>query len=380
MTMNGTGTELKGKIVVACDSFKGSLDAVAVCQAVEEGLRKAPGDDIEVIIAPMADGGEGTARTLTAAIGGKMVRTATTDATGRPIEAEYGLLGDGRAVIELAAASGLPLISARERNPELTSTFGTGLLIRHAIESGCHEILLCIGGSATNDAAMGLLDALGTEFTDKRGNKLSPCGKNLGKIHSVRVSDMLRGVLVTVACDVTNPFYGPNGAACVFAPQKGAEAAMVKRLDLGMKNFANLMRDICGMDVQQIAGSGAAGGAGGTLAALAGARLIPGAMMVAEAIGLEKALQGASLAITGEGCIDSQTLRGKAPMAVLELATKCGVSTIAIAGRVTDRQALTDAGFAKLIEVTPRDADLSEAMKPATTRRNIINSLAQLFL
>ena len=362
----------QGPIVVACDSFKGSLNAHDVCEAVRHGIVMATGSRREVICLPMADGGEGTAEILTKALKGTIVTVDTLDPLLRPIKASYGLLPDKVAVIELAAASGLPLLENSMRNPEKTSTFGTGLLIKDALQRGCRKIPLCLGGSATNDAATGLLAALGVIFKDSKGRVItSLCGATLGEINYMEIPEQLKNVEFTLACDVTNLFYGEKGATAVFAPQKGADAAMVRRLEKGMRSLASVIQKISGFNVQNMAGSGAAGGAAGSLAALLGAKIQPGAAMVAETLRLKEAMKSASLTITGEGKIDAQTIDGKAPMAVLHAAAENGVPVIAIAGRVEAREELLQAGFSELIEISDRSMELQEAMKPAVTKLNI---------
>lgn len=360
------------KIIIACDSFKGSLTADEVCAAVAEGVKSAlGGQSATVICLPMADGGEGTGRIITRALNGREIEIDTLDASGHPIKASYGVLPEGRAVIELAAASGLTLIEPHMRNPERCSTYGTGLMIKDAIERGCHDITLCLGGSATNDAATGLLDGLGVAMAGANGRRLTPNGGNLADIKEILIPEALKKVRFTLACDVTNPFYGPSGAAYVFAPQKGADSEMVERLDHGLRTFATLLHSISGIDPQSIAGSGAAGGVAGTMVALLGARILPGAKMVAGMLRLDEAMTHACLAITGEGRIDSQTLGGKAPMTVLEAGMAYGVQVMAVAGKVEDRPRLLKAGFSQVIETSPRSMALTEAMDPVTARENI---------
>lgn len=361
------------KITVAANSFKGSLSAREASEAAAEGLR-AVFPDAEVTVTPIGDGGEGTAEAVTAAGGGTMVSVATVDPLGRPIIASYGILPDHTAVIDLAAASGLTLLKADERNPMLTSTFGTGRLIVDAFGRGCGNIVLCIGGSATNDAATGLLSALGFDFLDAEGRRLRPCGAVLGEIASIIPSEAFKGTF-SVAADVTNPFYGPRGAARVYGPQKGAGAAMVERLDAGMRNFADVVERQTGIDVQDIPGSGAAGGTGGAMAALLGARLINGAEMVIKLENLKEKIEGAALVITGEGCIDSQTLSGKGPYAVMKVARSLDVPVLGIGGRIEDARQLLRAGFSALCQTTPENMPLERAMQPEVARENIISAI-----
>ena len=331
---------------------------------------------------PVADGGDGTAAVMTQALGGRMVTVATVDASGRPVEARYGLIAPYMAVIELASASGLGLIAPDERDPLRFSTFGTGLMIADAIGRGCRRIELCVGGSATNDAGTGILAALGFRFTDAAGNVLEPCGASLSAIEKIDSSaslPQLHDCTFTVACDVDNPFCGPHGAACVYAPQKGADEEAVRRLDDGMCRFARLLKECYGTDVLSRPGAGAAGGTAGTLVAVLGARLVPGARMVLGALGFDEAMRSADLVITGEGCMDAQTLHDKAPMAVMRQAVEAGVPVIGIGGRIDSSEALLRSGFSDLIEVSPREMSLCEAMRPEVARGNISGSVANYF-
>lgn len=358
------------KFVVATNSFKGSLSAREASEAAAEALRlKFP--DAEINVSPIGDGGEGTAEAVSAAGNGVTVSAETVDPLGRPITACYGILPDRTAVIDLAAASGLTLLKPSERNPMLTSTRGTGLMIADAVSRGCRNIILCIGGSATNDAATGLLSALGFRFLDADGNELKPCGASLADIATIIPCDAFKATL-TVAADVTNPFYGAEGAAAVYGPQKGADTDMVARLDEGMRNFAAAVGRLTGINLQEMPGSGAAGGTGGALATLLGARLTSGAEMVIKVEKLEEKIRGASLVVTGEGCMDSQTLCGKGPYAVMQLAGKHGVPVLGIAGRIENRAELLDAGFTALCQTTPGGMPLDRAIQPDVARSNLI--------
>lgn len=370
------------EIVVACDSFKGSLDAFQACEAVKSGVLEAQGRNVGVVSMPVADGGEGTAWVLVHALGGQLINVDTCDALGRSISATYGLLSDGVAVIELAEATGLTLIDDEDRNPELTSTFGTGVMIADALRRGCCKILLCIGGSATNDAAMGILSALGYRFLDSSGRELAPQGVNLGKVVDIDASGrlpQLDEVNFEVACDVTNPFYGPQGAAAVYGPQKGADAAMMRRLDAGLRNFARCLHRASGVDVRQMAGAGAAGGVGGGMKALLGATLRPGAELVLDAIGFERVLANASMVITGEGRMDSQTLSGKLCGRVLSHCMEVSVPVVGVCGSVADREKLLEAGFKTILPVTPQGMELAEAMRPDVARGNVMTAVRRFF-
>ena len=323
-------------ILIAPDSFKGTLSADAAARAIAVGLRRAmPG--VRFRLAPMADGGEGTVDAVIAATRGQWQRCRVRDPLGRIITARYGRVAGRtpRAVIEMAAASGLPLLRPRERNPLRTGTEGTGDLLRDALACGARRICMGIGGSATNDGGTGMARALGVRFLDLRGREL-PCGGGallgLVRIDNSGLDPRVRKTVIEVACDVTNPLCGPRGASAVYGPQKGATPAMVQRLDAGLRRLAEVVRRDLGADVADAPGAGAAGGLGFGLMAFCGARLRRGVEMVAEAVNLEKLIRGCDLVITGEGRMDSQTLNGKTPMGVARVAQKAGVPVIAICG------------------------------------------------
>lgn len=324
------------KILIATDSFKGCLSAAEASGAIAEGIRRVFPDCPGVRI-PVADGGEGFTEALLAARGGAWRTLTVSDPLGRPLEAGYGILPDGTAVIETAAASGLPLLAPEERNPLLTSTFGTGELVRDAIERGSRNVLVGLGGSATHDAGTGLLSALGFRFLDADGNDVVPGGGNLGRIATIDRSGVipgLDGTRFTAACDVQTRFCGPAGAAATFAPQKGADAAAVRRLEEGTAHFATLIRERTGINLQEVPGSGAAGGLGGALAALLGACLESGIDLVLDAAGFDAQLRDADLVITGEGRIDAQSAQGKAVWGVLRRSQRAGVPVVAVCGRL----------------------------------------------
>ncbi len=362
------------RITVAVDSFKGSLSSSEVAEAVAQGIRALlPDCDIRKV--SIADGGEGTAEALVESLGGEWIHLTVGDPLGRPIEARYGLIEEGRcAVVEMAVASGLPLLSPSERNPLRTSTIGTGALIADAIERGSRRFLVAIGGSATNDCGMGMLHALGYRFINAEGEVLPPCGEAL--LHIDRIDNSLAKKELgecefVVACDVTNPLYGPNGAAHVFAPQKGASPEMVEQLDLGLRNFARVVREFNGCEVDFVEGAGAAGGLGAGFVGVLGAKLQRGIDMVMETLHFEEVLRGSDLVITGEGCIDFQTVMGKAPSGVLHAASEQGIPAIAIGGGVSWCKELDESGFAAIVAATPEGMDLQEAMRPEVAKENV---------
>jgi len=327
------------KILIAPDSFKGSLTALEVARNIEKGILSVM-QEVEVIKVPMADGGEGTVQSLVDATNGEFIQKEVTGPRGDSVQAQFGILGDGkRAVIEMATASGLPLVSEDERNPKKTTTYGTGELIKAALDQGVEELIIGIGGSATNDAGVGMAQALGASFLDKEGTEVGFGGEELARIESIDLKGLdsrLQEVDIKVACDVTNPLYGPEGAAYVYAPQKGADPEMVQELDTNLRYFADVISQELGKQVQNIPGSGAAGGLGAGLVAFLGAELKKGIEIVLEANNFRDKLEGVDLVITGEGKLDRQTINGKTPIGVAKAAKKYNIPVIAIAGNVFD--------------------------------------------
>lgn len=372
------------KIIVASDSFKGSLSSLDVAEAAAKAIHEIE-LQCEVVKVDVADGGEGTMDALRRTLGGEKVSIEVADPLGRPIQASYVILEDGvTAVLEMAVASGLPLLAPAERNPLRTSTFGTGQLIADALKKGCRKFLVGIGGSATNDAGMGMLQALGVRFYDAAGAELQGRGESLEKVANIDMSGLCNGLKESefiVACDVEAPLYGPTGAAYVFAPQKGADPAMVERLDKGLKHFSEVAFNSLHTteDYAKSPGAGAAGGLGFGFIAFLNARLERGIEMVLDAIGFDQLIEGASLVITGEGRVDTQTLTGKTPYGVLKRAMKQGIPVVAIGGSVTlDQQAALDAGFAGVYAVTPAGMPLEIAMQPSVAAENICNTVRNI--
>ena len=354
------------RIVIAPDSFKHSLSAKEVCEAVRKGILSIPGN-WDVTMVPMADGGEGTVHALVDATGGKYYTQPVRDPMLRNIKAQFGILGDGKtAVIEMSAASGIELLKEDERNPWLTTSFGTGELIKAALDKGCTRIIVGIGGSATNDGGMGMAKALGIKFLDSKGESLGEGGGELGKLASIDISaadPRLQETEVIVACDVNNPLTGAQGASRVYGPQKGAGPNMVKELDQNLSILARLVKETLGKEIKNIPGSGAAGGLGAGLMAFTNARLQPGFDIVAKETRLGEKLQGCDLVITGEGKIDSQTQYGKTPMGVLKEAKKYNLPVIAIAGTLGEGYLdLYDLGFDAIFSIIDKPMSLDEAM------------------
>lgn len=354
------------KIVIAPDSFKESVSAELAARAIARGFHEVY-PDAECVCLPIADGGEGTVDALVAATGGRKVSVAATGPLGERVAAFYGVSGDGKtAVIEMAAASGLMLTPAARRNPLLATSYGTGELILHALDQGICHLILGIGGSATVDGGVGMVQALGGRFYRPDGKALPWGGGELATLSGVDLSALdarLRQCRIEVACDVDNPLVGPRGAAAVFGPQKGATAAMVAQLEQGLTQYAEVIRQSTGRDVRHVAGGGAAGGMGIACQVFLGAALKPGIEIVMAALGLEQALAEADLLITGEGRIDSQTLGGKALSGVARLARARGLPVIALAGVVEEgAEALHAQGIDAMFSILPRLSTLEVAL------------------
>ncbi len=361
------------KIVIAPDSFKESLSALAAARAIEAGFREIF-PDAEYVKVPVADGGEGTAETLVEATGGTMVRLSVTGPLGTPVEGFFGLSGDGGlAVIEAAAANGLMLVPRERRDPRVTTTFGVGELIRAALDRGARHLIVGIGGSATNDGGAGMLQALGVKLRDAEGHDLGCGGAALAGLAAIDASGLdprLKDCRVEVACDVDNPLCGPKGASAVFGPQKGATPEMVRELDANLARFARLTHETLGVAVDAAPGAGAAGGLGAALLGYLGAELRPGVDIVTRAVGLAEAVRDADLVITGEGRIDGQTAHGKTPIGVARVAQRFGKPVIGIAGCLTDEAGEVHGhGIAAVFSVLDRSCTVQEAL--ANAERNL---------
>lgn len=360
------------KIVIAPDSFKGCLTAREVCEAAAAGLARLSAD-LEVVSVPMADGGEGTVQSLVDATGGELVTTTVTGPLGEPVQATWGLLGDGRtAVIEMAAASGLTLVPEERRDPMVTTTYGTGELIRAALDAGRRHLIIGIGGSATTDAGAGMAQAIGVRLLDAEGREIGRGGGELGRLVNIQMSEAdprLAESEIRVACDVDNPLYGERGAAYVYGPQKGASPEAVRILDANLRRFADVVERDLGLDVRELPGAGAAGGLGAGLVAFCGASLEPGVEIVIDATRLPEKMRGASLCLTGEGRIDGQTGFGKTPAGVAGVAVREGVPVIALGGSVSlEATYLHQRGFDALAAIANGPMTLAEALEPDRAR------------
>ncbi|MCD9025562.1 glycerate kinase [Cohnella sp. NL03-T5] len=358
------------RVVAAPDSFKGSLSAKDAARAMERGVLSACADAV-VVRKPIADGGEGTVDAVLEAVPeGLRLRAAVSGPLNAALEAEYAMLPDGTAVFELAAASGLTLLPAEDLRPLEASTHGTGELIRAALDRGCRQIVIGLGGSATTDGGTGLLRALGCRFLDASGDELGPGGAELlrlDRIDRTGLHPRLAEVAVTLCCDVTNPLCGPEGAAAVYGPQKGADTRQVAQLDHALERFADVLEATTGSDeYRSLPGGGAAGGTGAGLAALLGAALKPGFGLLAELTNLEAAIAGADLVLTGEGRTDNQTLNGKVPVGVARLARRCGVPVVVLSGGIgPGAEGLYGERITAIFGLPDKPMELREAMNGA---------------
>lgn len=369
------------KIVIAPDSFKGSLTSIEVANAIAEGVKKVY-PNCEIIKTPIADGGEGTLNTIVNALKGEKVKVNAHDSLMRSITAEYGLVNNGEtAVIEVASINGITLLSEEEQNPLITTTYGTGEIIKDALQRGCRSFIIGIGGSATNDAGTGLLKALGYRFLDNNKKETKGTGQSLHFICSIDESEVmpeLKEAQFTIASDVNNPFTGPKGASNTYAPQKGADKEMIEELERGMESFRQLIKKEKRIDLNTFPGSGAAGGLGGGFIAFLDAQLKPGITIVLEAINFHSILTDAYLIFTGEGKLDNQTTMGKAAGGVLDAAKKKNVPVIAIGGSVEDSNALIKRGFTSVFSITSRPVSIKEAMNKEYTKSNITQTIEQI--
>jgi len=356
-------------IVVAPDSYKGSLSAIDVANAIARGMLKVF-PKAELIKVPIADGGEGTVEALVTATGGKSIYTQVTGPLSEKINARWGILGDGKtAVIEMAAASGLTLIAKEKRNPGITTTYGTGQLIKAALDMGLRKFIICIGGSGTNDGGAGLAQALGVQFLDSNNHELPYGGAtllNLAAIKTLNLDKRLQKTKIVVACDVDNPLCGTRGASVVFGPQKGATSKMVEELDAALQNYQKIACQATGKDVAEIPGAGAAGGLGAGLMFFTSAKLKPGIELVIEASGLSEKIKNADLVITGEGCTDFQTAFGKAPIGIAKLAKQFGVPVVCLSGSLGQGyQDVLSCNVDAVMNILPHPMEIEQCMADA---------------
>lgn len=371
------------KVVIAIDSFKGSLSSNELGEALSLGIKKIY-KDAEIIKIPIADGGEGTVEAMVEGTEGKFIEVEVHGPLMNKIKAIYGILGDGKtAIIEMATASGLPLVPAEKRNPNKTTTFGTGELIKDAIKKGCREFIIGIGGSATNDGGLGMMQALGYKFYDKEGKELGQGGEIMNQIEKIDSTQALKELSqcnFLIACDVDNPFYGPRGAAHIYGKQKGANEQMILELDNGLKHLSKILNKTYNIDISNLPGAGAAGGLGGGLVAFLNGILKPGIEIILEKVEFEKKVINSDFVITGEGRIDFQTVMGKAPVGVSKLAKKYNIPVIALAGSVADDADKThEAGIDSIFSIINYPISLEDAMKKENSKKFVEKNVEEIF-
>lgn len=371
------------KVVIAIDSLKGSLSSMEAGMAIKDGILAAK-PDAEVIVKPLADGGEGTTDALIEGMNGERIDLTVTGPMHIPVDAYYGYLKDtNTAVMEMASAAGITLVPDSEKNPLLATSYGVGEMINDAIQRGCRNFIIGIGGSVTNDGGIGMLKALGVRFLDENGEDAGEGGQALAKIARIDVSGMnplLKECHIQVACDVNNPLCGENGSTYVYGPQKGVTEDMKKTLDEAMAHFARVTSETLENDYMNTPGAGAAGGLGYAFLAYTGAALTPGIELILDAVGLEEELSGADVVVTGEGRLDFQTAMGKAPVGVAKLAKKYNAKVIAFAGSVTkEATACNKEGIDAFFPILRGVCTLAEAMDPVAARNNMTATVEQVF-
>ena len=370
------------KVVVSMDSLKGSLSSLQAGNAVREGVLCAL-SEAEVIVRPLADGGEGTVDALVEGLGGEKVPVRVTGPLGMPVACEYGMLPDGTAVMEAASACGLMLVSPEKRDPRFTTTYGLGEMILDALERGSRSFLIGIGGSATNDGGIGMLSALGFRFYTAEGENAGIDGRAAARVERIDASGMdprLLQCCFRIACDVNNPLFGPCGASHVYGPQKGATPEIAEELDAGLRHFSDVVRKRFGKSEDTLPGAGAAGGLGYAFTSFLPAKLEPGIALVLDAVHLADDIAGADFVVTGEGCLDAQTAMGKAPLGVAQLAKKHGAVTLAFAGATADgAAALHENGIDAYFAIPQAPMTLAEAMEPERAYRNLASRAEQVF-
>lgn len=370
---------LQKKYLIMPDSFKGTMDSIEVCEIMKSAvLEKNPG--AEVVTVPVADGGEGTVDCFLSAFGGKKKTVTVTGPYGKKVQAAYGITGD-TAIIEMAAASGFALTDNGMRDPSAATTFGVGEIVRDAVKSGCRRIILGLGGSCSNDGGAGMAAALGTVFYDESGRSFVPVGRNLDRISRIdkTASDRLLGnVAIEAMCDIDNPLYGPRGAAYVFAPQKGADEAMVRVLDGNLKKYAETVKAETGADISELAGGGAAGGTGAGAYVFLGARLRQGIDVILDMLGFEKLIKDCRVIFTGEGSFDSQSLGGKVAVGISRRAMKAGIPVIVVAGSVADNiSGLSEVGITDVFQTDPGTYE-SQSEMFANCRKDLKRTMLEI--
>ena len=371
------------KVVISIDSLKGSLSSMEAATAIKEGILEV-NKETEVVIMPLADGGEGTVDALVEGMNGQAILTSVMGPIEEKVEAKYGILSDGKtAIMEMAQAAGFALVPAEKKNPLYTTTYGVGEMIKEAIEKGCRNFIVGIGGSATNDAGVGMLQALGFEFYDEKNNLVGLGGHVLNKIKKIKIDNRLKELdqcSFKIACDVNNPLYGENGAAYIYGPQKGATPEIVKELDEGLRNFAQVVKADLGKEIAEVPGVGAAGGMGFAFLGFLNSKLESGIKIILDEINLDDTVKGADIVITGEGRLDNQTAMGKAPIGVAKIAKKHGAKVIAIAGCTTDDAVrCNEEGIDAYFSIVNSAMTIEEATKKETALKNMKSTTIQVF-
>lgn len=369
------------KVVVAIDSLKGSMTSMEAGRAIREGILNVL-PDTEVIVKPLADGGEGTTEALVEGLGGELVETEVHGPLETPVKAVYGVIKEtGTAIMEMAAAAGIILVG-KDKRPLDATTYGVGEMIRDAVRRGCREFIIGIGGSATNDGGIGMLTALGYEFLDARGAAVGIGAGALGEVASIRTGRVLpelKECRFRIACDVTNPLCGVNGATYIYGLQKGVTEDLRDSLDAAMASYAQVISDCLGTDHRESEGAGAAGGLGFAFLSCLNADLQPGIGLVLDAVDMEKTMEGADLVFTGEGRLDGQTAMGKAPVGIAKLAKKHGAKVVALAGAVIEgAEKCNENGIDAFFPILRRIVTLDEAMDPETAKENMIRTAEQV--
>lgn len=370
------------RYVVAIDSFKGSLSSLEAGSAVKNAILDLD-ENSQVVVLPLADGGEGTVEAMYEGLGGDLIEVSVTGPLQQKVMAKYCILPDGEtAVIEMASAAGLTLVEPDKRDPLKTTTYGVGEIIKDALNRGCRRFIVGIGGSATNDGGVGMLSALGFSFTDINGNPIPHGAQGLGLLENISAENVLtelKNCSFRVACDVSNPLCGASGCSVVFAPQKGATESDIIKMDLWLKNYADITKSIFPEADAEYPGTGAAGGLGFAFLTYLNASLESGVGIILEENGFEKHLENADIVITGEGRLDSQSAMGKAPVGVAQIAQKHNKKVIAFAGSVSDDAVvLRDFGIGECFQITPKDTPLTEAMKKDVAYNNLYNTVKKV--
>ncbi|EJP23749.1 glycerate kinase [Lachnoanaerobaculum sp. ICM7] len=371
------------RVVVAIDSFKGSMSSLEAGEAISIGIKKAH-KDAEVEIRPLADGGEGTVEALSIGMGGRLVNVDVTGPVGRKVSAVYGIVDSSKtAIIEMSQAAGITLVSGNEKNPLYTTTFGVGELIKDAINKGCRHFVVGIGGSATNDCGIGMLQALGYEFLDKEGNQVGFGASGVRDIVSIRDENVIKELsecYFRVACDVNNPLCGELGCSAIYGPQKGATKEMVADMDGWLKNYSKIVKEKYPDADSEYPGTGAAGGLGYAFFNFTNSKLESGIKIVLDETKLEEYVKDADIVVTGEGRLDHQTVMGKAPVGVANIAKKYNKKVIAFSGSVTeDAGVCNEHGIDAFFPILRRIVTLEEAMQTDTAKQNLTDTAEQVF-